>query len=145
MLGLSLFASCVFTYDPPDKGFFSLKISNTTKQTIYVKVTAEDKLQPEQGISLYQLFEKEVAGMPRIDTLFEARILPGDTSIVYFDEDTSAQLLVDSLIDINVFYFDVALLEKHDWKTIAKHQYYTQKRRYTLQELAALNWVITFP
>lgn len=143
LFGMMLFYSCIFTYDPPDQGVDCLKIANSSNDVVYFLVTSEDSLQPEVGISLYELFRKEVFGVTIFDTLFEARILPRDTSVVCFHLDLGSKSTIDSTKGINVFYFDRNLLENYDWVSIAEHQYYNDMKHYSFEDLKATNWLIT--
>ena len=140
-----MFSSCIFTYDPAEKENLCLKIINHDNNPVYFLVTGADSLYHQKGILLYDLYMKEESGKTFVDTIFEARILPEDTSIVCLYGDLKSQLLADSNNSITIFYFDKALLEKYEWTIIAEQQYFMEKRKYTLTDLAATKWEINFP
>lgn len=143
---LTCLQSCIFTYDPPNKDVDSrLKIVNKGNKYIYYTVSEIDKLENTGGVELYQTMKKIINGHEQIDTLYLNRIEP-DSSInvhYYNNLDTVIYSLPDK--KIRVFIFERELLEKYNWKELAKNQLYSKKYVFSIEDLKKLNWTISYP
>lgn len=130
--------------DPADR---RMMVQNASDTYIYYTYMGTDSLLPDQNVvQLYDLFTSENAeGTVETDTIYPNLVPPHDKQIVLFNSDWEGTINSFPNQTIKFFVFEKELIEQYEWAEIAKQQLYSAKYSYSVEELKARDWTITYP